>query len=442
MKRTTEFFLSGAMLLCYNAFCAWLFCLSKIQNECQVMRMNTVLTAAFLLCAYLLNRAAAARGMSLSLYVIIQLAMSAAGICLLLGTMELSPGGMGTRVLMSVIFAGGVLASAALAMEPPKLHSLVTCFDVMVFSALILLFLGRVLELPALGTALWTCIAAIAAALGALIAGRVEREGAGASVRGSPAAGRALIAGVFALMGIVTALLSAFAAGGMHSLSEGVLAAVKWCWGLVVSAATLLLGLLERFIMWLSQFMSDEPAVLEPMPAGPQMSGGDYSMEEMTLPPWLGYAVLALGAAALVWLLIRMRRERAGGRTVLRRRRPSGGEVRKSGLARALRELFAGLRGTLRYRMDCIRFRKTPAGLLCWCERRAPKAARRAQAESGSEFLLRLAGLGVSAEQSAALETLAGLVERSFYSARPAVVDAELYRAVRRCRFEAGTQQT
>ena len=438
MKRSTEFFLSGAMLLCYNAFCAWLFCLSKIQNECQVMRINTLLTAAFLLCAYLLNRAAAARGLSLSLYIVIQLLLSAAGVVLLLRTMRLSPGGTGTRVLMSVIFSVGVFASSVLAMDPPRLRSLVTCFDTVVFFALILLFLDRVLELPALETALWTCITAIVTTLAALIFGRVERNGTKASVRGSPAAGRVLIAGVFALMGAFTALLTAFASGGVHSLSEAALAAVKWCWGLVVSAAKLVLALLERFIMWLSQFMSDEPVALEPPPAGPQISGGDYAMEEMTLPPWLGYVVLALGAAALIWLLVRMRRERAGGRNTLRRRRPSGSEVRKSGFIRALRELFARLLSALRYRVDCIRFRKTPAGLLAWCERRVPKSERRVDTESGSEFLLRLTGLAVSAEQGAALKTLAELVERSFYSPRPAAVEPELYRAVRRCRFEAG----
>lgn len=428
------------MLLCYNAFCVWLFCLSKIQNECSVMRISPALMAAFLLCAYLLSRALTSRGISLSLYVLIQLLLSAAGVLLLLRTMHLSPGGSGTRVLMCVIFAGGVFTSAALAVEPPKLSSLVTCFDVVVLFALILLLLGRFLELPALEPALWTCVAAIAASLGALIAGRVEREGSRASVRGSPAAGRALIAGVFALMAAAAALLTAFASGGVRSLSEAALAALKWCWGLVVSAAGFVLGLLERFIMWLSQFVNDDPAALGGMPAAPQMPGGDYEMEELTLPPWLGYAALALCAAVLVLLLLRLRRERTASRTVLRRRHTSV-EMRQSGLSRALRELWSRLCRALRYRADCIRFRKTPAGLLAWCERRVPKSERRALSESGSQFLLRLSASASGAEQSAALKELSKLVERSFYSAHPCAVSPELYKTVRKCRFTAGASK-
>lgn len=437
MKRGAEFFLSCAMLLCYTAFCVWMFCVSKIQNECQLMSINPLVLAAFLLCACLLNGIAARRGISLSLYVIIQLLLSALGIFLLLNTIELSPGGTGTRVLMSVLFAGGVFISAALAMEPPKLRTLVTCFDLIVFAALILLLLDRFLELPAAGTAVWSCLIAIAVTLASLIIGRVEREGARASVRGNPAAGRTLIVGLFALMGALAALLAVFASGGVRSLSEAALAALKWCWGLIVSAAMFVLGLLERFLLWLSQFISDGPVAAEPPVQGVNAPVGDLAMGEASLPPWIGYAALAVGASALVWLLIRMRRERAGGRTVLRRRGPRGGEVRKSGLGNALRALFSGLRGELVYRLNCLRLRKTPAGLLAWCERRAPKGAKRAGAESGSEFLLRLAPLGANAEQGAALERLAVLVERGFYSRHAPAVEPELYRAVRRCRFSA-----
>lgn len=435
MKRSTEILLSCAMLLCYTAFCVWLFCLSKIQNNCQLMSINPFVPGAFLLCAYLLNSISARRGISLSLYVIIQLLLSALGIFLLLSTMELSPGGVGTRVLMSVVFACGVFASAILAMEPPKLNSLVTCFDVTVFAALVLLLLDRFLELPAAGSSMWSCFAAIAVTLAALIAGRVEREGAGASVRGNPAAGRALIVGLFALMGALAALLAAFASGGVRSLSEAALSAAKWCWGLVVAAAMLVLGLLERFLLWLSQFIGDEPFAAEPPVQGVSVPAGDMAMDEAFLPAWLGYAVLAVGTAALVWLLIRMRRERAGGRTVLRRRAPRGGEVRKSGLGAALRALFARLSGELGYRLNCLRLRRTPAGLLAWCERHAPKGAKRAGSESGSEFLRRMAALAPGEEQGAALETLSALVEQAFYSPRSAAVEPELYRAVRRCRF-------
>lgn len=424
------------MLLCYSAFCVWLFCLSKIQNGCQLMRINPLVPGAFLLLTYLLNGISARRGISLSLYVIVQLLLSALGIFLLLNTIELSPGGAGTRVLMGVLLAGGVFASAVLAMEPPKLGSLVMCFDAMVFAALILLLLDRFLALPAAGSAMWACFTAIAVTLAALIVGRVEREGARASVRGDPAAGRALIVGLFALMGAVAALLAVFASGGVRSLSEAALSAIKWCWGLVVSAARLVLGVLERFLLWLSQFISDEPAAAGPPVQGVGVPAGEMSMEEASLPPWLGYAVLAVGAAALVWLLIRMRRERAGGRTVLRRR-ARGGETRKSGLRDALRALLSRLRGELGYRLNCLRLRKTPAGLLAWCERHAPKGAKRAGSESGSEFLLRLAPLVHGAEQGAALERLAVLVERSFYSPRRTAVEPELYRAVRRCRFAA-----
>lgn len=441
MKRAVELLLGGAMLLCYNAFLVWLFCISKIQNDCETMRINPAATALFLLCAYFVNRAATSRSISLSFYVIIQLLLSGLGIFVLLHTLSLSPGGTGTRVLMSVLFACGVFESAFLAMEPPKLRSLVTCFDVVVFLALILLLLDRFLAFPAAGTAAWTCFAAMAASLAALIAGRVGRDGPAAAVRGNPAAGRALIVGLFALMGAVAALLAVFASGGVHSLSEAALRAVKWCAGLVVSAVKLTLGAIERLLLWLSQFMSDEPVIVEPPAQAAQQAAGDYAMEEIPLPPWLGYAVLALGVCLLAWLLLRLRRERAGGRTVLRRRHSRGGEQRQSGLGRALRALLSKIRGALRYRLNCLRFRKTPAGLLAWCERRAPKGSRRGGAESGSEFLLRLSCLSHTGECRDALRELALLVEQSFYSPRSAQVEPRLYKAVRRCRFAASQEK-
>ena len=88
----------------------------------------------------------------------------------------------------------------------------------------------------------------------------------------------------------------------------------------------------------------------------------------------------------------------------------------------------------LRYRVDCIRFRNTPAGLLAWCERHVPKAGRKLPSETGSQFLLRLAE-GQDGVSSEALRTLAALLEKAFYSPSRAEADPALCSAVRKCRF-------
>ena len=437
MKKSTELITGGALMLTYAAFTGWLFCLSVIQNHCTDMHLRPVLPALYLLAVYAVDCALSGRGASLSLYVGLQLLFAGAGFALFQFSVALAPGGLGTRILLGVIYACGAFTAGFAAPERIRQQTLIFCFDTLVIMAVILLLLAHFLTLPALTPALGACFAAMGAALAAMIVCRVGKDGLPSAARGSAGAGRALLIALLALAGGVSALLVALAAGALEGLSAALVRFGTWSAGVVKRAVLLVMGLIERVLLWLSRFTDDVPVEAGPGFAGTAAEETTLEGISMDVPAWVYAAAGIIIAALLVLLLFHLRLERVTGKKTLRRRHYAAVQKRENGLFQALRRLFAALAGKVRYRLACVRYRRTAAGLLAWCERRAPREKRRRRGESPGQFLTRLSGEVSGAESAGALTTLAALAERAFYSPAPVPVPPELYRAVRRCRFGA-----
>ena len=86
--------------------------------------------------------------------------------------------------------------------------------------------------------------------------------------------------------------------------------------------------------------------------------------------------------------------------------------------------------GELLFRYNCLRYRRSCAGLLAWCEKRAEGELCRRPDESGERYLLRIASI-IGGESGNILSELASMVERSFYSPEPVAVSNEFYKRVR-----------
>lgn len=425
-------------MLTYAAFAGWMFCLSVIQNHCAEMHLRPVLPALYLLAVYAADCALSGRGVSLSLYVGLQLIFAGIGGALFQFSVSLAPGGTGTRILIGIIYACGAFTAGFAAPERIRQQTLIFCFDVQVILSALLLLLAHFIMLPALSPALGGCIAAMGAALAAMIVRRVGKDGLPGTARGSAGAGRALLVVLLALVVGVSALLVALAAGALEGLSAALVRFGGRASEAVKRAVLLAMGLVERVLLWLSRFVDDAP-----VEAGPGLAA--TAAEETTLegiavdiPAWFYAAAGAIIAALLVLLLFRLRRERLTGKPRMRRRHYAAVQKREDRLIQALRRLFAALAGKLRYRAACVRYRRTVAGLLAWCERRAPRDKRRRRGESPGQFLTRVSGEVSGAESAGALTELAALAERAFYSHAPVPVSPGLYRAVRRCRFASG----
>ena len=438
MKKSTELITGGALMLTYAAFADWLFCLSVIQNHCTDMQLRPVLPALYLLAVYAVDCALSGRGVSLSLYVGLQFLFAGIGGALFQFSVALTPGGTGTRILIGIIYACGAFAAGFAAPERIRQQTLIFCFDVQVILSALLLLLAHFITLPALTPALGGCFAAMGAALAAMIVCRVGKDGLPSAHRGSAGAGRALLIALLALVGGISALLVALAAGGLEGLSAALVRFGGRAVGEVKRAVLLVMGLVERVLLWLSRFADDAP-----VEAGTGIAvavGEETTLEgiSMDVPVWFYIAAGAAVAALLVLLLFRLRRERLTGKPRMHRRHYTAVQKREDGLLQALRRLFAALAGKLHYRIACVRYRRTAAGLLAWCERRAPRDKRRRRGESPGQFLTRLSGEVSGAESAGALTELAKLAEHAFYSPVPVPVPPGLYRAVRRCRFASG----
>ncbi|MBQ2310972.1 MAG: hypothetical protein II185_00275, partial [Firmicutes bacterium] len=203
--------------------------------------------------------------------------------------------------------------------------------------------------------------------------------------------------------------------------------------GLIASAATFLWSKWEAFCGWLASLFEPGESVPinivvpEDTPDVPEISEPSHTS---IIVLYVLTALLAAGIIAAFIYAIRKAR--------LRRIRPGRLDnrlaVRQGGTAEGLRKYLSELAVKIRYRVDCIRFRNTPAGLLAWCERHVPRSGRKLPSESGPQFLKRLAE-SQDGGSSEALRTLSALLEKAFYSPGHAEADQALCSAVRKCRF-------
>ncbi|MGN1001637.1 MAG: hypothetical protein ACI4PC_02610 [Oscillospiraceae bacterium] len=436
MKRSTEILNGLSALLFHVALTGWFFCLSILNVDFTAMSLPYALLFLAAAAAYGLNRLMVNRGVPAPLFVAAQALMVGAGAWLFVSTLRLEPYSLSTAIICCVIYCCAFPTSAFLAYYGVGKNGMLLRFDLLAIMMILLLLLSYYRTMPAFSSTLVLCGVALAAAVLSQIAERAGRySAAGSSVQGSAAGGRVMLAAAIVFLLLLTGVIVLLAFGGLESVSHFFAELISAIVNGVKTALVFLYGQLERLMRWLASQMGDD----DPMEAGLGMQGGaatdvDYGEGELALPAWLGYAAIAVAAILFVWILFRLRRggvKRMGRRTVRRRVRTK----RESGLSLALAGLFAGLKGKLLYRVNCVRYRKTAPGLLAWCEKKAGGELGRRAGESGEQFLLRLAQSRDGDGEAPALRSLAEAVERSFYSPGPAPVSRELYAAVRKLKF-------
>lgn len=306
-----------------------------------------------------------------------------------------------TAVMFIVIFCGWPAASAAqLALQPPKIYSLILCFDV---SAVLLIFFTAYVSVSGLPTQ-WTlpiALGCVAAFLGIVCL----RSGRAPGLKDS-----LMLLGAFAGLSALLWLIMNFAAPAGHGIVSLVTA--------LVAAATFLLENFWRFLNFLISLLPD--AEYEEMPMEPQIPAFDMEelAQESTSPVGMVlFIVLLLGLlCAGIWLLLQLRSVKLGGKSK-RRGAPAPKRERVS-LLRALRLLLRKLNGKVKTAIFLRKRRNHPDGLFCLLVRRCRLAPWRKRAgETPREFLLRLKNSsGNDPELALALEELALAVEKSFYA--------------------------
>ena len=431
MKRSTETLTAFGLMLTYFSFTVWLLSLAVVQNDYDAMKLSLAPPLFYLLAVWLFDRFLAGRGINLSVYALIQLALAVGAGLLFAKCTVFLPARTGATVFHSIFYALGVVCAAFTAFEPVKPKTLSICFDILIIMLGLDLLLGSYLDILITREVVAACLTALFVTLIALAAARLDSEGSLSSVSGDPAIGRLLIILGFAAIALITALIAVFAFGGMQSLSDGLVGALRAGLAAVKSALLWLWQQFDRFMQWLAElFPQDETAAPgEVLPSMGEMDI-DTSMGEASVPSWMYIAAGIVGAALLGWLIFSMRR--LSLRSAAPARRTPARAKRESGLSQALSRLLGRLRAALHYRLCCLRYGRTAAGLLAYCERRAGRDERRRPEESGEKYLLRLSALGYEPELSRALEGLAGVVERTFYSPAPEPVPREIYLAIRR----------
>jgi len=292
----------------------------------------------------------------------------------------------------------------------------------------VLLIADHYLKAPYGSTALTVLGASVLMLLLSLAMMRSEKDAAVGS-----AAGRALPVVLLILIALASGIFAVLGSGAAHSVSSALISVIRGALGMIASAAVFLWSKWEAFCGWLASLL--EPS--ESVPLNIAVRDDAPDVPEIAEPSqtsiivlYILTALLAVGIiAAFIYAVRKTRLRRIGPGRINNRL-----AVRQGGTAEGLRMALSKLAAKVRYRVDCIRFRNTPAGLLAWCERHVPRAGRKLPSETGPQFLRRLAEdqEGLSSD---ALKKLAAVLEKTFYSPVRAQADPALCSAVRKCRF-------
>ncbi|MCD8192402.1 MAG: hypothetical protein LUD55_06395 [Oscillospiraceae bacterium] len=435
MKLSTRIVSGIASGLFLTAVLGWLVCLSHINNHAEVLALNYPLLAAVIAAAFLLDLLMVEKNIPAPLYITAQLVFGAAAVWSFTAAFTMiEPYKLGTVIIFSAFWCVFVISMAFVASMPSTRSAMTGRFDILALMLVVLFVLDKLVTLSNAVQAELMCGAALAVCVMALVSDSVGRVGVRGSAKGAGAAGRLMLAAAAAVIAALAAGVYFLASGRVHSLTELIKSAALACWGGIKAAAAWLWQMFDRFMTWLVSFV--DPMEMEAVGGSTEtasdvavdMSGMDVSV------PWYFYAVLIAVAVALIIFIIWKLRGLRVGRAAKPRRRAASAK-RDSLFASTLSSLLDNWRAALRYRVNCVRLRRTAPGLLALCERRAPAQAKRRSGESGERFLTRLAASRPDDTSRAALTELAELVERAFYAPAPAAVPAELYKAVRAIRF-------
>ncbi len=434
MKRFTELLSGSAAMLFQVALTGWMFALSEINFDFESMGLNYLWLSAVMLAAYYINMVIMRRGVSVPVLAIINTILVAAGAYVFVKSVYLVPFQLRTVIINCIIYCLGFAVAAFIAWSPTNQNGILLRFDGLAVMCVLLIVLDEILVLPGAGGALGMCFVCLALSLLAAISIKSGAlMGRGGAVEGNAALGRILLFVLFGILGALALVVIIFAASGFKSFSQFLLNIINAIVGGVKAVLRFLYEMLERFVTWLAQFFDDAPMAAVGMEPGADMNlpPGEEAMG--SLPSWIYYVLIAIAVAAIVYIIFRLRKVRTT--KVVRKAVVVTSVRRESGLKKALKELWERLRTELRFRYNCLRYGRSAPGMLVWCEKHAAEGMGRKTHESGQSFLRRL-GTELGGESEKNLAELALLVERSFYSPKPATLPQELYRAIKKTKFK------
>ena len=428
MKRSTAAVCGiSRILFAAGVFC-WFFYFFTVITGPETADLSVLVPIIPIALSYCAGVIASRRGIKVLVYILIQIILCAAGIFLLQLAIRSVPDVFELRLTSSIALAVSMAVCAKTAASEINGTQIVHRFDAGLVLCAVLLLADHYLKASYGSTALTVLGASMLMLLLSLAMMRSEKDAALGS-----AAGRALPVILLILIAFAAGTFAVLGSGAAHGVSSAIISVIRGFLGLIASAATFLWSKWEAFCGWLASLF--EPG--ESVPINIVVPEDAQDVLEISEPSQTSvivlYVLTALFAAGIIAAFIyaiRKTRLRRTGQGRLNNRLA----VRKGGTADGLRKYLSELAARIRYRVDCIRFRNTPAGLLAWCERHVSRAGRKLPSESGPQFLLRLAE-SQDGGSSDALRTLAALLEKAFYSTAHAEADPALCSAVRKCRF-------
>ena len=427
MKRSTSAVCGISRILFGTGVFCWFYYFFAVITEPGTAELSPLVPALCLAASYCAGTIASRRGMKILHFILIQLVLCAAGIAVMQLLLKTGPDAFNFRLVTSIALAVAIAACARAAASELRPEALAHRFDAGLILCAVLILADHYLQAAYGRTALAVLAAAMIFLLLSLAMIRSDKDAAIGS-----AAGRILPVILIVLIALIAGACAALGTGAAQSAAGALVSAVRGLLGMITSAAAFLWSRWEAFCSWLASKFEPGEAVPVNTFEPDQQSDVPEPAELSHTSVIVLYALTVLLAVAIIAAFVyairksRLRRINTGrfnNRVAVR-------QVASGGFA----EYLSALAARLRYRMDCIRYRNTPAGLLAWCEDHVPGSEKKRPQESGPGFVLRLAE-GQPEESSDALRKLAELLEKAFYSPSSAVADASLCAAVRRCRF-------
>ena len=428
MRRSTAAVCGLSRILFSTGAFFWFFYFLVVITEPGEAGLSVPVPLAGFAVTYCAGRCLSYRGVKLLNYILIQIVICAAGIAVMQYMLTAGPDTFNFRLMTSIAYASCAAVLANASASDIRAAELSRRFDAGLLLIVLLILSDHYLRGGHLRPALYLLGAALLMILLALTMIRTERNAAVGS-----SAGRFLPAVLLAIMALIAAAAAVFGSGGAGSAAGAVITVIRGFFRAIAAAASFLWSKWSAFCGWLATLISSEESV----PVNIDVPDQQELPPEMTEPSRtsiiLLYVLTALLVVAVITafvLMIRRIRLKRSRSVRLNNRQV----IRSGGISSGLKDALSALALRIRYRISCIRCRNTPAGLLDWCERHAPRSAGKKPSETGPQFVSRLAE-GQEGPQSEALLTLAELLEKAFYSPETADADPSLCAAVRSCRF-------
>ena len=426
MKKSSEIISGCATIIFLTALVVWIFCFAKINSSFEIMEIQfPFLFAANLFC-YLLDCFLLKKGIPFSVYALLQILLTGGGVFLFLKSIQLEPFVLGTCIFTCILYALTIPVAAYIAYEPVQESGISIRFDLAAFMLIILLVLEKWILFPAGNAALVSCLIAILASLIALLLNRIGKYGTSPShVEGNRNLGKIIILIVAVIIAAFTAIVYFFAAGKMEQAAGSIVSFFKWLAGIIKAAASYIWEWINRFFLWLaSLFPAEETEISLDGLEAVNFDSASSEVISAEVPLWFYIILGAILVGFFLFIIFRLRYKHLKriGKMLISN---NSTVQKKSGLKKALKDLFHTIVLKLRFRINLIRYRNQIPGLLIWCEKKAGHNLPRLKGESSSAYIRRAAkylsdneGQTIHSGENAAfiLFNFADIVEKNFYS--------------------------